>query len=284
MTALALNIIFTVFFFHTIRLAQTRGRNVMVVGVVNYFVASPVCFAISYSTGVTDLSTPTLFWGFVQGICFIVTYYLLCSSMNVSGMAITTAILRLAVVIPVIASILIWDEIPTTLQVVGIVTCLGALPLIGLRTKAREGEARPPITVGVIVVIVLLFVGIGIANLASKAFVESGVPDVNTTFVGVLFGVAGLAGLLAFLDPAWRQDLSGVADGVRLGLINVASITFQVMALEQVDGIIAFPVQAAGGMTLNTLWAAWIWGERFAGKTIAGMAIAVVGLVLINVA
>ena len=194
MTALALNIIFTVFFFHTIRLAQTRGRNVMVVGVVNYFVASPVCFAISYSTGVTDLSTPTLFWGFVQGICFIVTYYLLCSSMNVSGMAITTAILRLAVVIPVIASILIWDEIPTTLQVVGIVTCLGALPLIGLRTKAREGEARPPITVGVIVVIVLLFVGIGIANLASKAFVESGVPDVNTTFVGVLFGVAGFLG------------------------------------------------------------------------------------------
>ena len=284
MTALALNIVFTVFFFHTIRSAQHKGRNVMVVAVVNYFVASPVCFAISYFSGVTDVSAPTLFWGVVQGVCFIGTYYLLCSSMTVSGLAITTAILRLAVVIPVAASIVFWGELPSVFQVVGIAACLSALPLIGLRTKAKEGEARAPITSGAIFVMVLLFVGMGIANLSSKAFVESGVPDARTTFVGVLFGVAGICGLFVFLLPAWRENLSGVTDGVQLGLVNVASITTHVMALEQVDGIIAFPIQAAGGMTLNTLFAAWIWGERFAGKTIIGMAIAVIGLVLINLA
>ena len=246
--------------------------------------ASPVCFAISYFSGVTDVSAPTLFWGVVQGVCFIGTYYLLCSSMTVSGLAITTAILRLAVVIPVAASIAFWGELPSVFQVVGIVACLSALPLIGLQTKVKEGEARAPITSGAIFVMVLLFVGMGIANLSSKAFVESGVPDARTTFVGVLFGVAGICGLFVFLLPAWRENVSGVTDGVQLGLVNVASITTHVMALEQVDGIIAFPIQAAGGMTLNTLFAAWIWGERFAGKTIIGMAIAVIGLVLINLA
>ena len=284
MVALALNIIFTVFFFHTIRSAQHKGRNVMVVAVVNYFVASPVCFVISYYSGVTDVSSSTLFWGVVQGVCFIGTYYLLCSFMTVSGMAITTAILRLAVVIPVVASVVFWGELPSALQVVGIVACLGALPLIGLRTRAMEGETHSPVTSGAILVIVVLFVGMGIANLSSRAFVESGAPDARTTFIGILFGVAGICGLFAFLLPAWRENLTGFRDGVQLGLINVASITTHVMALEQVDGIIAFPVQAAGGMTLNTLFAAWVWGERFASKTIIGMVIAALGLVLINLA
>ncbi len=44
MIALVVNIIFTVAFFHVIRSAQARNRNVMLVAVVNYLVASPLCF------------------------------------------------------------------------------------------------------------------------------------------------------------------------------------------------------------------------------------------------
>lgn len=281
-TALALNIILTVFFFHTVRSAQSRGQNVMVVAVVNYVVASPICFLLSYAQGVTTIASSTIFWGFVQGVCFTGTFYLLCSAMDVSGMAITTAILRLAVVIPVVASVVVWEEIPNSFQIGGIVACLVALPLIGLRQKT-ETAARDPITPQVLMIVTLLFVGMGIANLSSKAFVESGVTDVATTFVGVLFGVAGVCGLFAFLSPQWRNDLSGTAYGVRLGVINVGSIVSHVVALEQVPGVIAFPVIAAGGMLLNTLFAAWVWEERFVRKTIAGMVIAVVGLVLVNI-
>ena len=89
--------------------------------------------------------------------------------------------------------------------------------------------------------------------------------------------------MLIFVSPEWRRDLSGTKNGIRLGLVNVASIVTYLIALEQVPGIIAFPIQAAGGMVLNTLWAAWVWEERFAGRTILGMVIAVLGLVLVNV-
>ena len=279
MIALVVNILFTVAFFHVIRSAQSRHCNVMVVAVVNYLVASPICFFLSYTQGNLQLSGETLLWGSVQGVCFIGTYYLLCTSMSVSGMAIATTILRLSVVIPVLASVFAWGEIPTTFQVVGIVACVVSLPLIGLR---QSGDCQP-ITRRLLLLMGLLFVGMGIANTSSKAFVEANVPDVQTTFIGVLFAVAAIGGLLCFISPVWRENRTGVADGVKLGLVNVVSIVSYLVALEELAGVVVFPIQAAAGLVLNTLFAVWVWKERFSKKTMLGMAIATLGLIFVNV-
>jgi len=279
MIALVVNILFTVAFFHVIRSAQSRHCNVMVVAVVNYLVASPICFFLSYTQGNLQLSGDTLLWGSVQGVCFIGTYYLLCTSMSVSGMAIATTILRLSVVIPVLASVFAWGEIPTTFQVVGIVACVVSLPLIGLR---QSGDCQP-ITRRLLLLMGLLFVGMGIANTSSKAFVEANVPDVQTTFIGVLFAVAAIGGLLCFISPVWRENRTGVADGVKLGLVNVVSIVSYLVALEELAGVVVFPIQAAAGLVLNTLFAVWVWKERFSKKTMLGMAIAMLGLIFVNV-
>lgn len=278
MIALVVNILFTVAFFHVIRSAQSKGRNVMLVAVVNYLVASPVCLLLSFSQGNLTLSTATLFWGTIQGVCFIGTYYLLCTSMSISGMAIATAILRLSVVIPVLASVFAWGEAPTVYQVVGIVACVVSLPLIGL----RQSNNTQPITTRFLFLMALLFVGMGIANTSSKAFVEAGVPDVQTTYVAVLFGVAALGGILCFLSPVWRENLTGVKDGVVLGLVNVVSIVSYLVALEELAGVIVFPIQASAGLLLNTLFAVWVWDERFTNRTLVGMGVAVVGLVFVN--
>ncbi len=279
MIALVVNIIFTVAFFHVIRSAQARNRNVMLVAVVNYLVASPLCFLLSYSQGNLFLSADTVFWGSVQGVCFIGTYYLLCTSMSISGMAIATAILRLSVVIPVLASIIAWGEVPTTYQVAGIVACIVSLPLIGL----RQSHDPEPITSRFVYLMILLFVGMGIANTSSKAFVEAQVPDVQTTYIGVLFGVAAVGGLLCFVSPTWRRNLTGVRDGVVLGLVNVVSIVSYLVALEELAGVVVFPIQAAAGLLLNTIFAVLVWNERFSNRTIVGMGVALLGLVFVNV-
>ena len=100
--------------------------------------------------------------------------------------------------------------------------------------------------------------------------------------MGVLFGVAALGSLLSFLSPAWRRDLSGAWNGLKLGAVNAASILAQLVALAQVSGVVAFPVQAAGGLVLNTLFAAAVWRERFARKTLVGMGVAAAGLAMVN--
>ena len=252
----------------------------MVVAAVNYLLASPLCFALSFVSGGLSLSWSTLFWGGVQGIAFIGSYYLICASMALRGMAIATAILRLSVVIPVVTSILYWGEIPSGYQVWGLLACLVALPLICSRGAsghvARLGRRG-------ILVLGALFLGIGVAGIASKAFVESDVPDARTTFMGVLYGVAALGALASFGFPAWRKTWVGMWDGIKMGLVNVASILAYLLALEQLDGVVVFPVQAVGGLMVNTLFAAVVWNERFVRLTLVGMGVAAVGLVLVNV-
>ncbi|GAG28819.1 unnamed protein product, partial [marine sediment metagenome] len=74
MIALILNIVLLVGFFHVIRSAQVRGRNMMFVGAVNYLLASLICFSISLVGGNLCLSGVTVFWGSVQGVAFIAAY------------------------------------------------------------------------------------------------------------------------------------------------------------------------------------------------------------------
>ena len=99
MIALVLNMVFECLFFHVIRVSQVRGSNMMGVAAVNYLLASSVCFGISFLEGNHFISETTIFLGAVQGIVFIGAFYLLCLSMNLSGLAIATAILRLSIVI-----------------------------------------------------------------------------------------------------------------------------------------------------------------------------------------
>ncbi len=280
MIALALNIGLSVLFFHVIRAAQVRDSNMMVVGAVNYLLASSLCFGISIAEGNTALSTPTLFWGVVQGIAFVTSFFLICASMNLTGMAIATSILRLSVVIPVLASILYWDEVPGSYQVLGILACMASLPLIGTRAKnvgKAGGLKRREFWI-----LALLFLGPGVARVASKGFVEADVPDARTTFMGVLYGVAALGVLATFLWPRWRVSYSGAWDGVKMGIVNVASIVTMLVALEQVAGVVVFPVQASAGLLLNSLFAAAVWHERLTRRTWLGMGVAAFGLAFVN--
>jgi drug/metabolite transporter (DMT)-like permease len=251
----------------------------MRVAAVNYLVASPVCFALSVASGRFHLSPAAVGWGALHGAMFAGTYYLLCGTMSVSGMAIATAVVRLSVILPVSASVLIWQEHPSPVQAAGILSCVVALPMIGLRTRT----SREVITPAFLARTAALLLGMGVASLSAKAFVESGAQDAPTTYSGVLFGVAAVCCLFVLRRPRWRQNRTGTADGVKLGLVNAGTLVTYMLALAQLPGVLFFPAQAAGGLVLNAIFAAWFWEERFAPRTLAGMAVAAVGLVLVNV-
>ena len=276
MPFLILSVFFTVLFFHTIRRAQARGCDMIVAGVVNYALASLICGLVSAAGGNREIHAVTLILGTLQGIGFIVSYILLCTSYERRGLAISTTITRLSMMIPILASVFWWGERPSPAQVIGIGASLGALPLL-----SAGSPFRPSGTKGIWFTM-LLFLSVGGCHLVAKAFVMQQVPDAMTTYMAALFGVAAIGGGLSLPFRPFQPTRRDVKEGIFIGAANVLATLFTLIALDMVPGVIAFPVISCGGVLAMTLFAMVVWKERLTPRSRLGIGVALIGITLLN--
>ncbi|MSS71364.1 MAG: hypothetical protein EXS64_07725 [Candidatus Latescibacteria bacterium] len=276
MTWLILSILLSVLFGHTVRRAQARRCNMMVVGVVNYTVAALVCALLTALSGNLNVHGATLSLGALHGIGYILAYVAMCAAMLRGGLAVPTTIMRLSVVLPVLASVFWWGEQPTQAQVAGIVATLAALVLLGGRGVSGASDLQVWMLTG------FLFLTSGGASVVSKAFLVLHLPDAKTTYTAVLFGTAALGGSLSFLTHRFRPTREDMGAGTLVGVTNVVATGIQLVAIDRMPGVIAFPAMACGGVVATAVFCAIVWKERFTRRMLVGMGIAVVGLALVN--
>ena len=141
-----------------IRWVQVHNQyNVLSVGAVNYLVAF-VCgilmlLAASGVDGRSALemrgSAPALITGASLGVSYFVAFFLLLRTLELRGAAITMALSRLAVLIPIILAVVLWGERPSVMQWLGIAVSATAVMLMnaprqGPRLAGKEiGWAIP---------------------------------------------------------------------------------------------------------------------------------------------
>lgn len=276
MTFLILSILLSVAFGHTVRRAMARRCNMMIMGVVNYTVASLLCALLTALSGNLNVHPETVLFGALHGAGYIAAYVGMCAAMPRGGLAIPTTVMRLSVVLPVLASVFWWGEQPTPPQVAGIAASLAALALLGGRGLSGPSDA------GVWLITALLFFASGGASVASKAFLVRRLPDAKTTYTAVLFGTAALGGCLSFLFQRVRPAREDVDAGILVGVVNVVATVAQLVAIDRAPGVVAFPVMACGGVVATAIFCAIVWEERFTRRMLIGMGIAVIGLALVN--
>jgi drug/metabolite transporter (DMT)-like permease len=202
--------------------------------------------------------------------------------MRESGVSIAVAVLQLAVLWPVAYAMVVFHELPSTSQWLGMAAAVAALILLS------TGRARPgkyPAAGGTrrfSPLLPLLFLVTGVSGVAMKAFHEYGADAELPGFMAVLFATATAGGALAMLvrrQPLQRADF---AVGAAAGGANAAQLELMMRALQSVPAIIAFPVSSALSLLLNTLASLLWWGERLDGPTTLGMALALAASVLLN--
>lgn len=87
--------------------------------------------------------------GVGTGVLFIAGFFLLSLATDVAGMSVATGVMRVSVVIPFLASWLIWNEVPTLSQGLGLVCAGAAFFMIAARRdynsgkKAGDGQRLP---------------------------------------------------------------------------------------------------------------------------------------------
>jgi drug/metabolite transporter (DMT)-like permease len=216
-------------------------------------------------------------------------------------MSLAIGVMRVSVMIPFLASWLVWAEAPTLAQGTGM-----ALAAVAFFLIARKERTPKPVAAGggatlsaqstpmlasvdwrAFGVLGLTFLSGGMVDVSMKLFEEGfGAENSRVLFLLMAFGVAfvigavivGVRGLRRGVWPTGRT----VGWGVLLGVINYGSLEFLLRAIEVLPGVFVFPANNIAIMVLAALLGVYLWGEQLSRANRIGLGLAVIALILLR--
>ncbi len=280
MLALLLATLFSSAFALILRDAMNRKCNPYAVGLGNYIIATALQLARHYIATPDVAPQPsTLLLGAATGALYAVNFLLFIPLLHQRGVSIANAMLRLAVIFPILASTLLWGERLAWVQGAGVALSLVALPMLTITPGQGGLKSIKP---GMAWLLGALLLGNGASMVLAKMYERSADPTQDALFLAVLFGTAIIISGAAWL---WRRQGTSMRDilpGALLGLANALGNWGLVTSLGQLPGVLVFPIYSAGGLVCSAVLARLLLRERINQLEAAGIAVAVVALSLAN--
>lgn len=289
MIALVLATLFSGGFGIVMRYAQRARCSMPAVATVNYLFAAAVSLLTAVLGGARTAHPTSLALGAAGGVAFAVTFYLLSTLMRRRGVTIGSAVIRLAAVIPVVASVVVWRQTASPLEVTGGLVALASLPLLSV----APGQGRAATRLRDVPLILAVFLGQGGCLLPTLAFSQAGLTGQGGVFLAALFTTAAAISAVAWAVRGRAAVPSGpplvpagapvtLIWGLALGLCNALGNRFLVIALSRVPGMLVYPFHAAVGILLTVLFSRLVWSERIGRPAAAGILLACGAVVLMN--
>jgi len=254
--------------------------------------------------GGLTLSAGLVALGVGAGGLLIAGFFALAWATEVAGMSLAIGVMRVSVVVPFLASWLVWSEVPTPAQGIGMVLAMCAFFLLAHRRPTpAPASAHAPFPTGgfsavkqstssvdwyAAGVLGTTFCLGGGVDVSMKAFQEGfGTQNSRVLFLLLAFGGAFLIGMAIVL---WRGVVRDhwptgrtLGWGLILGVVNYGSLEFLLRAIEALPGPFVFPVNNIAIMSLAALLGVTVWGEHLSRPNRIGLGLAAVALVLLGV-
>lgn len=275
------------------KVTERRGFDRTAVLTVNYAVAGVLGAALLGGEARSPVPEPALLaLGVALGVLFIFGFYVFAYAIREAGMGLAAGVMRLSVVIPFLASWLLWGERPTTGQFAGLALAGAAFFLLA-RPAGVPGRPEPGVPARAVlgggraaVVLGLLFVSGGLVDVAFKTFGEAFADTYSRAlFLVVVFGVAFATGLAFVLAAGLRTGRwprgAALGWGVFLGVVNYGSADFMLRALGELRGTFVFPANNVSIVMGAALLGVVVWGERLSRWNALGLGLAAVALLLL---
>ncbi len=281
------------------RHTETRDMNRYVVTTANYVTASLLSLLLyilrpqvvedsGVSRSITEifeaflvpLSPPygvewAIFMGIFAGPFFILSFIFYQKSIRNNPVGLTGAIAKLGILLPMSLSLVLWREHPTTLQWLGMALAVASL-LIAYLPKAKEGAA------GNRLLLILLFLFGGLAEFSNKVFQKYGALDDRSLFLAVNFATAFLIGAVIVARKRIRPSQRDIAIGLAVGIPNLFSSYFLIMALNTIPAAVAFAAFGAGTIVIINIGSIVLYRERLATHEWIAVIATIIALILMN--
>lgn len=281
---------------------ETRQTNRYVITSANYFIAFTTTIVMMMTKGLLNdfsldvdflsafsavvnsdnvLLSPasSILWalmiGSVAGVFFFLSFLYYQKSVRENGVGLSGTIAKLGILIPMIFSIIIWQELPTMIQWIGIVLALISILIVNLSPESLERFDLKP-------TLLLLFVFGGIAEFSNKIYQKYALNDYKDVFLFAVFFIAFIISTTYAYKKQGDLRKRDIITGFLVGIPNLFSSYFLILALDTLKTSVVFPIYSAGSIVLITIGGFVLFNETIKRKNKVAIALTIVALILIN--
>ena len=238
---------------------EKKGTAIVLL-TANYFVATIITLLFLLFTPNNSYSIVTLLFGALLAFMFVFSFFMFTKAVSVAGAALASVSARLSVVIPIVFSMIFFNEKANYFHIPGFIFTLFTTFLFYY--SLRNGSPTKTAKLTDYLYLLFLLMGIGLNDFCMKIF-EQKRPETDTSFFlfGIFFFAFIYSAIYVFVNKI-KIERQTLAIGAVLGVPNIFSSFFLLGALTQLPAIIVYPVSNIGIILLTTLAAAIIWKER----------------------
>lgn len=224
-------------------------------------------------------SSSSIVWGLIiggiSGIFFFLSFIFYQKSVKENGVGISGTIAKLGILIPMLFSVILWNELPSTLQFIGIMLALVAILLVNLSFRSIEKFDIKP-------TILLLFIFGGMAEFSNKIYQKYALLEYKEIFLFAVFFIAFLLSAFYTLKERGKITKKDILTGFAVGIPNLFSSYFLILSLTSLKTSVAFPMYSAGSIVLINIGGLLLFNEKITRKNQVAIFLTVIALVLIN--
>lgn len=217
----------------------------------------------------------TVWLGLISGVLYLAGLILFQTNTRKNGIVLSSVFMKLGLLVPIVASVLVFHEEPTVSQIAGFCLAIFAIVLINMKKEA-DGKA---FGFGLI----LMLLCSGTADVMAKIFDVFVPQKLSALYLFYTFFTAFVLCMVLVLRNKERPGLGELLYGTLIGVPNFFAAKFLLGALTKLPAVVVYPSFSVGTMLLVTLTGVAVFRERLSRGQWVALAAIIVALVLLNI-
>jgi len=259
--------------------SDTKQGEPIVLLAGNYLIASIIALLLMLIKE-TSYSIETLVFGAMLGLLFVASFFAFAKAVANAGTALATISSRLSVIIPIVLSIIIFDEQSSTLKLFGFL--FTGVTFVFFYFSLLE-QNKSSVNKGKYLLLLFVLIGIGINDFSMKVFKNIRPETEESFFVFTIFLFAFMYSILFIIIKKIKIYNKTFFTGMGLGVPNVFSTIFLLAALSQIPAIIVYPTINIGIIILTAIGAYALWREGINKAGIAALISGILAIMLLSI-
>ena len=274
---LTISVLADFLFVQLFKVSQNRGYRAPIVVATNYLVVATVLSMYLLLKGEFTFSPGAIRTGLGTGVVFISSMSLMTWVLDRAAVGPVLTAFRISIAVPIVLGVWLWGEPVVPAQWGGILLSLVAL----LMMTSGSGTMHKLTGVKAFALLLAVFVVQGGSHACLRSVHYAGLDE---EFVQVILLTGLTAGTIGVIFLGLNRRVPRrpeLAMGATIGLYNAVVLCVVMIALSKVPGTLFYPIMGCTVVLLDNLAAHFFWKERLNRLAGAGVAIAVLAVVLV---